>query len=221
MNELVPEYLLKYKRSPEEILNGRVLPPLFPPGAKRPSRTRESKTMVTRRYQSPEAMQYAIDLYFESLIDEEGRQKKWPTVAGLVLALGFASRSDLNNYADKDGFKFIIDRVMTRIESYKNDLLLQGGSTTQAARFDLIYNHGWKEKVEHDVNVSSGSLAELVQALQGKVLRPVITLQEDEDIEDAEYVDEAEEAGERLPQQLSSDEYAEEGEIIDDIEDLI
>ena len=221
MTTEVPDYLMKYKRTPEEILDGRVLPPVFPKGAKKPVRTKATQHMIARKYSSPEAMRYAIDLYFESLfkIDEDGvlHRQKWPTIPGLVLALGFDSRTTLDRYREKPEFKQLVDWAYTRVEEQKNDLLLQGGSTTTAALADLKWHHKWSDRVEHNVAVSEDSLTALVQALQGNVLRPVLNVQQ-EDIEDAEIVEEAEEY---LPQPISPEEYIEDGEIVDDLEDLI
>jgi hypothetical protein len=69
-------------------------------------------------------------------------------------------------------------------------LLLRGGTTTQAAIFDLKNNHKWADKTETTTtHVPGGSLAELVQALQGKVLRPSL-MRPEEEIVDGEFTEE-------------------------------
>lgn len=221
MNPPVPDYLMKYKKSPEEILEGRVLPPVFPKGGKRPNRTREVSKYMSRKYLTAESLQYAVDLYFESLFDEEGKQIKRPTIPGLAVALGFSSTESLFQYAKNEEFEHVMGRALLLIETDLNELLLQGGATTPGAKFNLSAKFGWTEKVEQTNNISGGSLAELVQALQGKVLRPRMNIQPDEIIEDAEYEDETEAVSEREVQLPTSAEYAEDAEMQDDIEDLL
>lgn len=139
------------------------------------------------KYPSAEAMQGAIDRYFLALQITEDP----PTIADLVLALGFKCRQSFLNYRERgEDYEFVVDTALTRIEGFKNRLLLKGGPTTQAAIFDLKNNHKWSDKMESTTNVvPGGSLAELVQALQGQVLRPVIDVKK-EDIEDAEFAEE-------------------------------
>lgn len=221
MSAQVPDYLMKYKRPPEEILDGRVLPPAFPKGGKRPNRTREVSKYMIRKYLTPESLEYAIDLYFESLFNEEGKQIRPATVPGLAVALGFSSTESLFQYARNEEFEHVMGRALLLIETDLNELLLQGGAATPGAKFNLMAKFGWKEKVEQTSDISGGSLAELVKALQGKVLRPKLNIQPDEVIEDAEYETETEEVCERGTQLPTSDEYAEDAEMQDDIEDLL
>lgn len=238
MLEETPDYLKQYKKDPLDILGERVLPPSYPEGHK----TKRLSTLGNKgrpsKYPCAEAMQYAIDLYFERFDRTIVRDEEWhkrypstyPTVPGMVYALGFASKDELKRQiARGDDFEFVVNQALTRIETTKNDLLLQGGSTTTGAMHDLVNHHGWTTKVEQNTTVNAGSdLAALVQALQGKVLRPVLPIHEDEEIEDAEFEYEteteadAEAVDEEITQSFpSSEEYAEDAEIADDIEDLL
>jgi hypothetical protein len=238
MQDETPEYLKKYKKDPLDILGERVLPPTYPKGVKIKKLSNIAGTINKGRpakYPCAEALQYAVDLYFERFDRTIPRDEEWhkrypstyPTVPGLVYALGLASKDELKRQAQRDeGFKFVVEEAFTRIETVKNDLLLQGGSTTTGAMHDLVNHHGWTTKVEQNTTVNAGSdLAALVQALQGKVLRPVLPINDDEEIEDAEYAETetyAEEVDEETIQSFpTSEEYAEDGEITDDIEDLL
>jgi hypothetical protein len=123
-------------------------------------------------YQSAEAMEFAIDAYF-NLIAEE---KRPPTMAGLALALGFKSTKSMKAYEDRgEGFAMVVEVARTRIEEWKNELLLKSGSQASGVIFDLKNNHGWAEKSQSTQTVETGdTLSQLLIALQGKVLRPAL-----------------------------------------------
>ena len=238
MQNDIPDYLKQYKKDPLDILDGRVLPPAYPKGEKIKKLSHIAGTINKGRpakYPCAEALQYAVDLYMERFDrtiprDEEWRKRypsTYPTIPALVYALGFASKDELKRQANRDeGFEFVVKQAFTRIEEFKNDLLLQGGGTTTGAMHDLVNHHGWTTKVEQNTTVNAGSdLAALVQALQGKVLRPVLPIYDDEEIEEADY-EEAEAYAEAVDEDTTqsfptSEEYAEDGEIEDDLEDLL
>ena len=219
-----PISLRQYRRSPEEILNGRVLPPLYPKDKPRGQRGM-FKVGRLPKYESPEALQYAIDLYFEGFKAQDPDNPVQPTVPGLAFALGFSNKANLKRYGDRsDAFRYVIDRAYTRIETMRNEQLLKGGSTTAGTQFDLVNHHGWTNKVEQTVNADQDTLKALVQSMQGRVLRPVLPIKEDEVIEDAEIeeVSEevetetayAEEVTEKFYPMYPRGEYAEDAEII-------
>ncbi len=207
---MTPEFLEKFKKDPTIVLNGSLLPP-----PAKPSPTANPKSGFTGlkhkgigggpgmlpRYTSPEAMNFVIEEYFTKCELSDGAIK--PTVAGLVLALGYANESSFKKYKERgDGFAFVVDRAYTRMEDIKNQLLLRGGPTTESAKFDLKNKHGWADKSDTTItHVPGGSLAELVQALQGKVLRPAL-LQPNDVIEDGEFEEETEDT-EELPVKLT------------------
>ncbi len=138
------------------------------------------------RYRTAEALEFAVDAYFAAK-EVDG---KAPTMAGLALGLGFMSSSTLRSYEDKgEEYATIITVARTRVEEWKNELLLSGGKATLGVIFDLKNNHGWMDKSEQKVTVGAdGSLAALMSQLQGKVLRPTLTASFS-DIEDAEFID--------------------------------
>jgi len=234
MNDETPDYLKQYKKHPQEILGDRVLPPAYPEGYKTKKMSTLSNKGRPTKYPCAEAMQYAIDLYLERFDQTIERDAEWhkafpstyPTVPGLAYALGFSRKDEFQRQSARgEDFAAVIGQAMLKIEEVKNDLLLKGGNTTTGAMHDLTNHHGWTTKVEQNTTIGAGGdLAALVQALQGKVLRPVLPIREDEEIEEAEYETEtyAEEVDEETTQTFpNTEEYAEDGELEDDIEDLL
>jgi hypothetical protein len=153
-------------------------------------------------YQSAEAMEFAIDAYFIRIEEE----KRPPTLAGLALALGFKSTKSLKAYEDKgDDYAHVVEVARTRVEEWKNELLLKGGTQTSGVIFDLKNNHGWAEKTQSTQTMETGdTLSQLLLALQGKVLRPALegkSMPETaQSIEDAEYAEFTEELTQELTQ---------------------
>lgn len=186
---MTPEALEKYRKDPQEILGAQVLPPPTPSKTGLRGKGFGGGTGSIPRYPTPEALQHAINLYFQRLEITEDP----PTIPDLVLALGFSQRQTLRDYHKRgEDYAHVVDMALTRIEGWKNRFLLKGGATTQAAIFDLKNNHHWADKVEQTTTViPGGSLAELVQALQGQVLRPALIAPE-ESIVEAEFTAEVE-----------------------------
>lgn len=122
-------------------------------------------------YKTVEELQYAIDQYFDGckgkpLIDDDGYAvtdkngnpiivgEKPPTITGLALALGFASRQALLNYQGKKPFNDTVTRAKTRCEEYAESRLFDKDGAN-GAKFSLSNNFdGWKDKkdIEADVN---------------------------------------------------------------------
>lgn len=172
------EYLSQFKSKPEQILGGRVLPPRLKLKYVIPPRDMRYK------FAGPEEMQNLIDLYY----DRCNAADRQPTMAGLALALGFTSKGRMIRYGldHEDDYLPYLEVAYTRMEEIKNEKLLEGGNTYTAFALDLKNHHGWADKVEHTQQVKTDTLAELVQSLQGKVLRPVIDY---DGAVDAEYED--------------------------------
>ena len=132
------------------------------------------KTAVGRppKYNNKEEIQERIDAYFEEcegkiLKDEDGKAildkynqpiivgNKPPTITGLALALGFASRQALLNYEGRKEFNDTITRAKSRVEQYAEERLFDKDGSN-GAKFSLANNFkGWNEKTEVAV---SGSL---------------------------------------------------------------
>lgn len=131
-------------------------------------------------YKNKEEMQEKIEAYFKSCEgellkdnDEKPIMDKFnqpiligakpPTITGLALALGFASRQALLNYQEKDEFNDTITRAKSRVEQYAEERLFDRDGAN-GAKFSLANNfEGWKEKqsIEADVNSETTITIEL------------------------------------------------------------
>nr|DAU80468.1 MAG TPA: DNA packaging protein gp3 [Caudoviricetes sp.] len=121
------------------------------------------------KYESKEQIEGLIEQYFmdcegEILKDAEGNPilNKWgnpvivnqrpPTITGLALALGFASRQALLNYQGKKEFNDTITRAKSRIEQYAEERLFDRDGSN-GAKFSLSNNFsGWGEKPPSDLD---------------------------------------------------------------------
>ena len=120
------------------------------------------------KFRTKEEIQEKIDAYFkecegELLLDSNGnptctktglvyiKQPKPPTVTGLALALGFASRQSLMEYQGKKEFADTIIRAKSRL--FDRD-------GVNGAKFSLINNfRGWGEKPEQGQDIGSNMVA--------------------------------------------------------------
>ena len=104
-----------------------------------------------RRFQTPELMQNAADLYFEIQAEKE----RLPTLSGLALALGFSSLGALaryRNYDDGD-FREVIDMARLRIMDELENAAANGKS---GAQFLLknIDKEFWRDRTEQALDVT-------------------------------------------------------------------
>ena len=119
-----------------------------------------------RKYDTPEEMQKAIDLYFEKCLpellkDDEGKIIKDrngfpayklnpPTISGLALHLGFVSRQSMYDYESYDNdFSDTIKKARLRCENYVETAMLDGTGAPAACIFALK-NYGWSDRHEID-----------------------------------------------------------------------
>lgn len=100
-------------------------------------------------YETPEAMQKEIDLYFAAYKEEGGG---FPTISGLAYMLGFSTEA-LRCYEQKDEFLATIKRAKQKVEMEWEQRLLTPGS---GPIFWLKNNAGWKDKSEQEVLVTRG-----------------------------------------------------------------
>ena len=131
------------------------------------------------KFNNPEELQAKIDAYFtlcegEVLTDDEGKAitdkygrpivlgAKPPTITGLALALGFATRKSLLEYQGKSEFVNTIMRAKTRVEEYAESRLYDRDGV-QGAKFNLINNFkGWSEKPREDAEAEELERARLL-----------------------------------------------------------
>lgn len=116
------------------------------------------------KYKSVDEMQRKIDEYFAMCdgipyYDEDGLPMVTPkgdimykvppsppTVTGLALHLGFASRQALLNYQGRPGYNDAIMRAKLRIEAYAEGRLYDRDGV-KGAQFTLTCNYGWGKDV--------------------------------------------------------------------------
>lgn len=120
------------------------------------------------KYKSKKEIEEKIENYFREcegipFFDDDGKPwrtdkghivyekpPKPPTVTGLALALGFASRQALLNYQGREEFNDTITRAKTRIEEYAERRLFDRDGVN-GAKFSLINNFkGWREHPKED-----------------------------------------------------------------------
>lgn len=115
---------------------------------------------------TPEEFGQRANEYFDSItsivIDEESGKEvvRWldvPSMSGLALFMGYASRDSLHDISvNRIGFAEGYERVKTRLEAYKVSQLYKLKNATGCI-FDLKNNHNWTDRVDvHstvDVNV--------------------------------------------------------------------
>jgi len=70
-----------------------------------------------------------------------------PTITGLALHLGFASRQSMYDYENKEQFAYTIKTARLHLEKHYEEQL-QVGNTTGA--IFALKNFGWIDKSEHD-----------------------------------------------------------------------
>lgn len=148
---------------------------------------KRNKTGAPPRYESVEQMQAKIDEYFEScrgepFFDEDGRplitdkgyivyrvEPKPPTVTGLALALGFASRQALLNYQAKAEFNDTVTRAKSRVEEYAESRLFDKEGSN-GAKFSLANNfEGWREKQDVKVEGDMKNTGEMLIRFEGEL----------------------------------------------------
>lgn len=116
------------------------------------------------KYKNSEDMQKAIDAYFASCagelarnedgtpqLDRSGRPiitgSRPPTVTGLALALGFATRKSLLDYQGKKEFMAVVCTAKLRVEEYAERQLFDRSGYI-GARFTLLQNFQWREQLK-------------------------------------------------------------------------
>lgn len=96
-----------------------------------------------RKYSEVEKLQKKIDEYFDFCDEKELRY----TVPGLAYHLGFLDRRSITVYKENAKFFPTIKKALLRIESQRNQELLNENNSTGKI-FDLKNNFGWKDRQE-------------------------------------------------------------------------
>lgn len=118
-----------------------------------------------RAIPSPEEFDRRVALYLEQLMtsNEKDGTKLYPTLTGLIIALGLSSRNSLDEYLNYEGFGDCVRRAKLLIEATYEQRLHSSGCT--GAIFALK-NFGWKDEqgVHHSGNIG---LKEVLDDIDG------------------------------------------------------
>lgn len=133
-------------------------------------------------YDDPEVLLEKIIEYFESLkpipMIHEGyavlhpkteqpiyEKCELPSVVGMALFLGFASRQSIYDYAKKESFSYIVTRAKSTVEKGVLDLGMREEIPHQLAKF-LLAQFGYSEKVvtKEDTNDDKSLLRQLIDS---------------------------------------------------------
>ena len=136
------------------------------------------------KYKTVAELESAIEKYFkdcegEILRDKDGQpmldkfnqpivyKDHPPTVTGLALALGFATRKSLLEYQGRKEFVNAITRAKARCEEYAESRLYDRDGV-RGARFSLEHNFKWKDPPAEETQKANN-----MQALADVIQRPV------------------------------------------------
>lgn len=107
------------------------------------------------KYETPEALQAAIDNYFETA-EINSRPFK---IVDLCLFIGF-TKDMLSDYENREGFSFPVKQAKMRVESQYEDRLINRGSSGDVF---ALKNFGWTDRVE-TVNKTSMEITGSVES---------------------------------------------------------
>lgn len=101
-------------------------------------------------FKTEKQLRSKIEDYFQHLEEQstEDYQPR-PTMTGMALFLGFASRQSMYDYAKKEKFSYTIKRAQSVIAASYEEMLL---SRTATGAIFALKNMGWSDKSEVDVN---------------------------------------------------------------------
>lgn len=100
-----------------------------------------------RIYESVEQLEETVKGYFER------EDNKKVSVTGLALWLGFADKSTLYEYRDREEFSYPIKRALTMIEQYHEERLSENSVT---GSIFALKNMGWRDKTETELSGELG-----------------------------------------------------------------
>jgi len=115
-----------------------------------------------RKFATAEALQTAIDTYFDKCKAEEVR----PGVCALALELGFADRQSLYDCEKIHEYSCIIKRARLRVESSYEDRLSEHSC---AGAIFALKNMGWHDKTEQDITTGGEKISGVLQV---ELVRP-------------------------------------------------
>jgi len=123
----------------------------------------EIKSKHPMIYNSPEALQEAIDNYFDWVDNENIKRKdagdrlKPYTLSGLCIYLGL-SKDTWWEYGKRPEMAETVKEAKHKVENYVEEGLLNSALNTIGAVFNLKNNFGWADKQEVTVNQTDTKL---------------------------------------------------------------
>jgi hypothetical protein len=111
----------------------------------------EDKGGRPRIIETPEEFEAKAGEYFAELDRanlerfKEGGGQRPPTIAGLALHLGFASRQSFYDYENEAGFSYSVRKTRLRIEQHHEERM-SGNSPTGSIFW--LKNHDWSDRQE-------------------------------------------------------------------------
>ena len=100
-----------------------------------------------RIFDSPEAMEEKIEAYFAACRDTDTPI----TLTGLIFSIGLSSRENFDEYGRRPEFYDSVKRAKLACEmTYEQNL----HGTNAAGSIFALKNFGWKDKQEHNVNIT-------------------------------------------------------------------
>lgn len=134
------------------------------------------------KFKTPAILQAAVDNYFESCWEEKpvkvGKknvmdrvQVRPYTITGLAMSLD-TNRESLLNYAERDGYKEIIESAKLKIHNFVEEYLFTG-KNPHAAMFNLKNNYGWKDESTLNNKLTGAlSLGEVIRKAKKEKEKP-------------------------------------------------
>ena len=99
---------------------------------------------------TPQQFEYGAIEYMKSL-EESGNK---PTITGLALHLGFASKQSVYDYRKREGYEHVAARAVTMIENSYEQQLANGRG--DGGVVFALKNFGWtdKQEIQHSEKVT-------------------------------------------------------------------
>ena len=112
-----------------------------------------------RIIETPEEFEAKVDEYFRGLDEENkdriaaGHHPRPPTIAGIALHLGFASRFSFYDYEKEPGFSHTVRKARLHIERHHEERM-SGNSPTGSIFW--LKNHEWRDSTDQNVRFPDG-----------------------------------------------------------------
>ena len=99
-----------------------------------------------KKYNTSQELEEAGQLYFDSLLNDDGTYKRPPTMIGLALALDFESRQSIYDYCKNGEYSYTIKGFKKQVELFWEERLNSNSPT--GAIFWLKNNGQYADKQE-------------------------------------------------------------------------